>query len=204
MRAAVHAIVILTVSSAPGLAQDPNAWIEQQMRRQAVLMQQGQAQINDIVQRRMADPRVKAAYQQHVAVARGRGLQPWNYETFTYNYIRTNGYSADDTRAAMEMDRRNATAQQQGWRGVQAAEAARAHAQQEQRNSYARSQYEAGLALQGRATYLAPDGRPFELPHGWQAGEVHEWNGNVYGVDAGRNYWIRGVDGRWYPLRSKQ
>lgn len=180
-------------------AQDYSAMIQQQMNAMNQNIARGQQQVNAMVQQRMNDPAVQAAWQQYVARTGGRPAM--DYPTFTYNYIYTNGFSAQGVAAARQNEASNQAKEQAAWRGLQQAQAARGQAQQNQRDSYFANQQEAGRALQGQSTYVAPNGQPMQLPHTWPANSTQQWQGRTIHVDAGGRYHVLGNDGWWYPLQ---
>lgn len=180
-------------------AQDYNAMIQQSMARMNAIVGQAEQRAGQIVQQRMQDPAVQAAWQQYAAAHGGR--PPMNYPTFTYYYVYTNGFSS----AGMAHMRANEAGIQQreaaAWQGLQQAQAARAAAQQGQRDAYYANQQEAGRQLMGQSTYVAPNGYRLQLPHTWQPGTTVQYQGQVYHVDEGGRYYIYG-NGGWYPLAA--
>ncbi len=186
--------------AAPAQAQDYQAMIQQSMARMNNIVGQAQQRVQGAVQQRMHDPAVQAAWQQYVA--RSGGRPQMDYPTFTYNYIYTNGFSAQ----GMAHMRANEAGIQQreaaAWQGVRQAEAARAAAQQGQRDAYFANQQEAGRALTGQSTYQAAGGWRTQLPHTWAANTTHQYQGAVYHVDASGRYHVQGSDGWWYPLQG--
>ncbi|MCC7152723.1 MAG: hypothetical protein IT501_11995 [Rubrivivax sp.] len=197
LHVAVAAAALL--GAGPAAAQDYGAMIQQSMARMNAIVGQAEQRVGQAVQQRMQDPAVQAAWQQYVMASGGR--PPMNYATFTYYYIYTNGFSAAGT-AHMRaneagIQRREAAA----WQGLQQAQAARAAAQQGQRDAYFANQQEAGRQLMGQSTYVAPNGYRLQLPHTWQPGSTQQYQGQTYHVDAGGRYYVWG-NGWWYPLAT--
>ncbi len=182
-------------------AQNFDLMIQQQMNAMNQNIARGQQQVQSIVQQRMQDPQVQAAYQQYVARSGGRPAM--DYPTFTYNYVYTNGFSAQGmaharaTEAGIQARERNAV------QGLRDAQAARGQAQQAQRDSYFANQQEAGRGLMGQSTYLAPNSAALQLPHTWQKNSTHVYQGQTYGVDHAGQYHVLGSAGWWYPLNSR-
>ena len=195
---AIAALLVAAVASGGARAQDYNAMIQQSMARMNAIVGQAERQVGQVVQQRMHDPAVQAAWQQYVA--RSGGRPGMDYPTFTYYYVYTNGFSA----AGMARMRANEAGIQQreaaAWQGLRQAEAARGAAQQGQRDAYAAHQQEAGRQLMGQSTYVAPDGQRLQLPHTWQPNTTVQYQGQTYHVDAGGRYHVLAANGWWYPL----
>jgi hypothetical protein len=158
----------------------------------------GQQMVNQMVQQRMQDPQVQAAYQRYAAQSGGRPAM--DYPTFTYQYIYTNGFSTQGIARARSVEAGNQARERAAWQGVQQAQAERAQAQQGLQDSRFRNQQEAGRGLMGQSTYVAPNGTPIALPHTWQRDTQHDYNGQRYRVDASGQYFVLGGDGWWYPM----
>jgi hypothetical protein len=175
-------LVTLASLAAPARAQDYSAMIQQSMSRMNAIVAQAQNRVQGAVQQRMHDPAVQAAWQQYVARSGGRPAM--DYPTFTYNYIYTNGFSAQGlahVRATESGIQRRETAV---WQGVRQAEAGRAAAQQGQRDAWFANQQEAGRGLMGQSTYQAGGWRT-QLPHTWAANTTVQYQGHTYHVDGG-------------------
>ncbi|MFO1328744.1 MAG: hypothetical protein U1F56_15400 [Rubrivivax sp.] len=190
--------IALCAAAAPASAQDYQAMINQSMARMNAIVAQAQNGVQQMVQQRMHDPAVQAAWQQYVARSGGRPAM--DYPTFTYNYIYTNGFSA----AGIAHMRANEAGIQQreaaAWQGLQQAQAGRAAAMQAQRDGYVANQQEAGRGLMGQSTYQAAGGWRTQLPHTWAANTTHQYQGQTYHVDAGGRYHVLAANGWWYPL----
>ena len=190
--------IALCAAAAPAAAQDYQAMINQSMARMNAIVAQAQNGVQQMVQQRMHDPAVQAAWQQYVARSGGRPAM--DYPTFTYNYIYTNGFSA----AGIAHMRANEAGIQQreavAWQGLQQAQAGRAAAMQAQRDGYYANQQEAGRGLMGQSTYQAAGGWRTQLPHTWAANTTHQYQGQTYHVDAGGRYHVLAANGWWYPL----
>lgn len=197
--AAAVAMLLATAAS----AQNFDAMIQQQMREMDQNLQRGNQQVQQMVQQRMQDPQVWASYQQYVQQQRMRGQPVMDYPTFTYNYIYTRGFSADGTAQARANEANISAAERAKVQGLRDAEAQRGMAQQQQRDSYYANQQEAGRGLMGQSTFVAPNGYAMPLPHTWPANTYQQYQGNVYFVDPGGNYFVRGADGYWYPLARR-
>lgn len=192
------AAAVLCAAAGSAAAQDYQAMIQQSMARMNAIVGQAEQRVHLAVQQRMHDPAVQAAWQQYVARSGGRPAM--NYPTFTYQYIYTNGFSSS---GIAHMRANEAGIQQReaaAWQGLRQAEAARAAAQQGQRDAYFAGQQEAGRGLMGQSTYVAPNGYRLQLPHTWAANTTVQHDGHTYHVDAGGRYHVRGADGWWYPL----
>jgi hypothetical protein len=190
----------MVAAALPARAQNFDATIQQQMQAMNANIARGQQQVNQMVQQRMRDPQVQAAYQRYVAQSGGRPAM--DYPTFTYNWIYTNGFSAKGIAHARAVEAGNQSGERAAVQGLREAQAGRGQAQQAQRDGYARNQQEAGRQLMGQSTYVAPNGAPLVLPHTWQRNSVHDWQGQRYRVDASGQYHVRGGDGWWYPLAA--
>jgi hypothetical protein len=206
--AAALAVSALTAASH---AQDMNALLNQQMAatnaRMAAAMQQSNnltQQINQAqtasINRGMQDPKIQAAYRQHLGQAQQRGQRPYDFPTFAHYYLYTNGFSAQGMAHMRSTEAGNLAREQQSWRGVQAAEANRAAAQAGLQQSRFNNQTEAGRGLMGNSTFSAGNGSQVQLPHTWHANSTHQYQGNTYHVDQSGKYWAAGANGYWYPL----
>ena len=80
------------LTATPAAAQNYDLLIRQALARQNAVVNQAQNQVQRIVQQRMQDPAVQAAYQRYVQQSGGRPAM--DYPTYTYYYIYTNGFSA--------------------------------------------------------------------------------------------------------------
>lgn len=189
---------LAALSAGPARAQDYGAMVQQQMAAMNANIARGQQQVNQVVGQRMQDPAVQAAWQQYVARSGGRPAM--DYPAFTYNYIYTNGFSAQGIAHARNHEATNQARERAAWQGLQQAQQQRAAAMQAQRDGYHANQQEAGRGLMGQGTYTAPNGQPMVLPHTWQRNTTQQYQGNTYHVDAGGRYHVLGADGWWYPL----
>ena len=182
-------------------AQDYGAMIQQQMAAMDANIQRGQQQVVQIVQQRMQDPAVQQAWQRYLQQTGGRPAM--NYASFTYNYIYTQGFSSAGIAHARANEAGMQQREMQAWRGLQQAQANRAAAMQNQRDSHFANQQEAGRQLMGNSTYLAPNGQALVLPHTWQRNTTYQHQGNTYHVDPSGQYYVRAADGWWYPLAAR-
>ncbi len=199
------ALAIALGAPPPAAAQDMyGAMIQQQMAAMNANIARGQQMVNDVVRQRMADPQVRASYQQYLVRARASGQPAMDYPTYTYNWIYTAGFSAQGIAHARANEAGIARAEQAKVQELRAAEAARGQAQQVQRDRYVANQREAGRGLMGQSTYLAPNGAALALPHTWQPNSMHSHQGQTYRVDASGTYHVLGTDGWWYPLQARR
>jgi len=202
-RAPALLLAAATVWPVAGRAQDYGAMVQQQMNVMNANIARGQQMVNGMVQQRMADPQVRAAYGQYLAQMQAAGRPPMDYPAFTYNYIYTNGFSAQGVAHARATEAGIASADRAAVQRLRDAEAQRGAAQQQQRDHYAANQQEAGRQLLGQSTYLAPNGTPVALPHTWQRNTAHVHQGQTYFVDASGQYFVRAADGWWYPMQPR-
>jgi hypothetical protein len=193
----------LVALAGPAAAQDYDAMLRQQMQLMNANIARGQQMVENNVRQRMADPQVQAGYRQYLAQMRAAGRPPMDYPTYTYNWIYTNGYSAQGIAHARATEAGIANAEQAKVQQLREAERQRGAAQQQQRDGYARNQQEAGRQLAGQSTYLAPNGSPLVLPHTWQPNTQHVHQGQTYRVDASGQYQVLAADGWWYPLQAR-
>jgi hypothetical protein len=197
---ALAAVVLLLLGIGPAAAQDYGAMVRQQMNEMNANIARGQQQVNEMVRQRMADPQVQAGYRQHLAQMRAAGRPPLDYPAYTYQWIYTAGFSAQGIAHARGNEAGIAAAERAKVQQLRDAEAQRGAAQQQQRDRYAANQQEAGRALLGQSTYLAPNGQALVLPHTWQPNSQHQYQGQTYRVDASGQYHVLGANGAWYPL----
>lgn len=192
------AVTALACTSA--LAQDYGAMVRQHMQEMNRIVGNAEQQGNAIVAQRMRDPQVQAAYRQHVAQAQAAGRQPYDFPTFTYYWVYTNGFSAQGMAQARANEAGIQARERAAVQDLRDAEAGRGAAQQAQRDAYFARQQEAGRQLLGNSTFTAGNGAQVVLPHTWQAGTLHEHQGSTYYVDPGGRYWVRDAGGYWLPL----
>jgi hypothetical protein len=193
----------LVVLAGPAAAQDYDAMLRQQIQLMNANIARGQQMVENNVRQRMADPQVQAGYRQYLAQMRAAGQPPMDYPTYTYNWIYTNGYSAQGIAHARATEAGIASAERAKVQQLREAEAQRGAAQQQQRDSYARNQQEAGRQLTGQSTYLAPNGAALVLPHTWQPNTQHVHQGQTYRVDASGQYQVLAANGWWVPLQAR-
>jgi len=193
----------LIALAGPAPAQDYGAMVQQQMQLMNANIARGQQMVENNVRQRMADPQVQAGYRQYLAQMRAAGQPAMDYPTYTYNWIYTNGYSAQGIAHARANEAGIANAERAKVQQLREAEAQRGAAQQQQRDAYARNQQEAGRQLTGQSTYFAPNGSPLVLPHTWQPNTQHVHQGQTYRVDASGQYQVLAADGWWYPLQAR-
>ena len=196
-------VAALLAHAGPAAAQDYGAMLQQQMQLMNANIARGQQMVENNVRQRMADPQVQAGYRQYLAQMRAAGRPPMDYPTYTYNWIYTNGYSAQGIAHARATEAGIASAEQAKVQQLREAERQRGAAQQQQRDGYARNQQEAGRQLMGQSTYFAPNGAALVLPHTWQPNTQHVHQGQTYRVDASGQYQVLAADGWWYPLQAR-
>lgn len=202
LRTLAGAATLACAALLPSLAQAQNleAMLEQSKARMNAIVNAAQQQSNAMVQQRMQDPQVQAGYRQHLAQAAQTGRQPMNFQTYTYNWIYTAGYSASGIAHMRRAEAGNQAREHSAWQGLQAAQANRGAAQMNQSASFYNNQQEAGRQLMGNSTFTAGNGYQTVLPHTWQANTTHQYQGNTYHVDQSGKYWAYGSNGYWYPL----
>ena len=193
----------LVALAGPASAQDYGAMLQQQIQAMNANIARGQQMVENNVRQRMADPQVQAGYRQYLAQMRAAGRPPMDYPTYTYNWIYTNGYSAQGIAHARATEAGIASAERAKVQQLREAEAQRGAAQQQQRDSYTRNQQEAGRQLMGQSTYLAPNGAALVLPHTWQPNTQHVYQGQTYRVDASGQYQVLATNGWWVPLQAR-
>jgi hypothetical protein len=130
-------------------------------------------------------------------------MQAQDYYTWTYNYIYTNGYSAQGMAQARANENANQAKVQSAYQGLREAEAQRGQAQATLQQHYSNNQNEAGNLLRGNSTYTAPNGATQVLPHTWAANTYQQYQGHQYYVDYSGQYHVLGTDGYWYPLAAR-
>jgi hypothetical protein len=185
----------------PAQAQDYGAMIQQQMAAMNANLARGQQQINQMVQQRMQDPAVQRAWSRYLQSTGGRPAM--DYPTFTYNYIYTNGFSAEGVAHARRTEAGIQQREQASVQALRQAERERGQAQQGLNDSYHARQQEAGRQLTGQSTYIAPDGQALVLPHTWQRNGTYRHQGQTYHVDGNGQYHVLASNGWWYPLAAR-
>jgi len=190
----VTSCMALSLVSAPATAQSM-AGIQAQMNSFNARLAANQQRINGMIQQRMNDPQVRAAYSRYVARTRANGQWPISYQKFTYQYVATNGFSSRGTALYRHNEAINQSKIANSVAGLRQAEANRGAAQTNMQDHYNNNQYQTGLLLRGQSTYYGPNGGSTELPHTWQANSNHRYQGNVYHVDASGNYYVATANG---------
>ena len=180
-------------------AQDLDAMLRQSQQAMAANIARGEQMVQNNVTQRMQDPAVQQGWQRYLQQTGGRPAM--DYRTYTYNYIYTNGFSAQGIAHARANEQRNQAGEMQAWQGLQQAQQQRGQAQQGLRDSHFANQQEAGRQLQGTSTYTAPDGQPLVLPHTWQRNTTYQHQGATYHVDQSGRYFVLAAHGWWYPVK---
>jgi hypothetical protein len=198
------AALLLAGAAAAASAQDYAAMIRQSLARQQAAVDAATQRVNGAVQQRMQDPQVQAAYQQYAWRMQQAGQRPMDFPAFTYQYIYTNGFSAQGIATARANEAGIAQREAAAVQGLRQAEQNRAQAMQAQRDGYFRHQQEAGRGLMGQSTYVAPNGASVALPHTWQANTTQVYQGNTYHVDASGQYHVLAGNGWWYPVTPQR
>lgn len=196
--AALITLVTLAVPATPAAAQDYSVLIQQGMARMDRIVNQAQGQVAQVVQQRMHDPAVQAAWQRYLQQTGGRPAM--DYPSFTYWYVYTNGFSASGMAHARANEAGIQAREQAAWQGYRQAQDQRAQAQQAQRDGYYRHQQEAGRQLMGQGTFQAANGQTAVLPQTWGPNTTHVHHGQTYHVDAGGHYYVHAGNGWWMPL----
>ncbi|MFN0185438.1 MAG: hypothetical protein ACKVQR_16625 [Aquabacterium sp.] len=197
----ILAVACLTLAAASATAQDLNAMLQQSIQAMNANIARGQQMVNDNVQQRMRDPAVQAAWQQYLQRTGGRPAM--DYPTFTYQYIYTNGFSAQGMAHLRQTEAGIAQREHAAVQGLRQAEAQRGQAQQAHRDGYFANQQEAGRGLLGQSSYVAPGGVALQLPHTWQPNTTHRHQGQTFHVDASGRYHVLASNGYWYPLATR-
>lgn len=200
----IFVTTLAALATAPAIAQDYGAMVQQQMAAMNANIARGQQMVDGMVRQRMADPQVQAGYRQYLAQMRASGRPAMDYPTYTYHWIYTAGFSAQGIAHARANEAGIARAEQAKAQELRQAERQRGQAQQQQRDGYFANQQEAGRGLMGQSTWIAPNGAAFALPHTWQPNTQHSHQGQTYRVDAGGQYHVLGTDGWWYPLQARR
>jgi hypothetical protein len=198
---AAAALALLASAAQAQMPQITDAMIQQRMAAMNANIARGQGMVQQIVQQRMQDPAVQAAWQQYLAQTGGRPAM--DYPTFTYYYVYTAGFSTQGKAHMAATERGIQQREMAAWQGVRQAEQQRAAAQQAQRDGYFANQQEAGRGLMGQSTYYAPNGAAMQLPHTWQRNQTYTHQGNTYHVDASGTYHVLAANGWWYPLQPR-
>jgi len=153
---------------------------------------------NAIVSQNLNDPRVQAAYRQHLEQG-GR----YTREQFAYMYAATGGFTPQGIAYFNATEARNNANEQAALNRLRQAQAERAQAQANLWAGYHRNNAEVGNLLQGNSTYTNPNtGSNYVLPHTLQAGQTYRDNaGNYFQTDARGNKYIY-TNGWWLPLNA--
>ncbi len=197
--AALAVLAGACILPASALGQDWRAMVEQQNATVAAAQQQAY----QIVQQKMQDPQVQAAYRQHQAQSAQSGTQPYDFPTFAYYYVATRGFSPEGKAAWNASEGAIQRNEQRAWQEYQDAQAASQSAINDLQAGYHRNQQEAGRQLMGQSTFVSPSGQTQALPHTWQPNTYNTYQGNTYFVDPSGQYWVSDPNnsGYWHPLR---
>ena len=152
----------------------------------------------NIVNRNMNDPRVQAAYQQHLA--RGGRSTP---QQFAYMYAATGGFTPQGIAYFNGTEAHNRTGEMNALNGYRQAQTARGHAQTAYMHGFQHNNAEFGNLIMGNTTYNNPNtGSNYVLPHTTQAGQPYrDGAGNYFQTDARGNKYMYS-NGWWYPLNA--
>ena len=168
------------------------------LKQQLAQSQQSLArQQNLAIQNLMADPRVRAMYQQHQAQG-GR----MSYPQFAYQYGLTGGFSAEGKRRAFQAQQGINAREHNTWLGAREAEQERARAQGNWQSGYAANQLEAGNGLRGTSTWIdSTNGRSYQLPHAAANSPNYDpQTGRYFQMDGRGNYYASTPQGTWEPM----
>ncbi|HEY2783680.1 MAG TPA: hypothetical protein VGJ05_01790 [Fimbriiglobus sp.] len=156
------------------------------------------SQTQSIIGRNLNDPRVQAAYRQHLA--QGGRYTP---QQFAYMYAATAGFTPNGIANFRATEARNRSAELYALNGYRQAQAARGQAQLNYMNGFHHNNNEFGNLLRGNTTYTNPyTGSSYVLPHTLQTGQYYrDSSGNVFQMDARGNYSML-RNGWWYPLNG--
>ncbi len=180
------------------LGPDYSAMLRESQRQDALLTQRMQQRQMQVVQQVAQDPRAQALYRQHLA--RGGQL---SFPQFAYQYAATGGFTAEGIARYRHSEDYNQRREHEAWTGLMQAEQERSAAMMGMQQSYARGQYDAGLNLQGQATYLDPtNGTTRALPY-LQPGTVSrdQRTGQYFMMDQNGRYMAQAQNGTWYFLQ---
>lgn len=173
------------------------AMIEQQLERGRQMQGQMAQREQQIIAQVMQDPRAAAMYQQHRA--QGGQMSP---QQFAYMYAATGGFSREGTAAFQRNEAANGRAEHNTALGLRQAEANRGQAQQGYINGGHAINQEAGNGLQGRGTYVGPNGQSYVLPT-IQPGQIQRDpnTGAAFVMNNQGQYFMYTPNG-WQPMRS--
>lgn len=190
------------------MLQQQDAFLQQQIEQSQAQMNAtlaaGQQQVNQIVQQKMQDPQVQAAYQQHLQQAAQNGMQAYDFPTFAYYYAATNGFSQEGLATYRSNETANMAREQEAWRGYQNAQGAARAAIDENNAHFSNNMNEAGNQLMGNSTYVGETGSQV-LPHTWQPNTYNSYQNHNYYVDENGQYWKADPNNTdtWYPLQQQ-
>lgn len=194
--------LLLTLAAPMGAsAQDLDAMLRRSQMEMAANIARGEQMVQNNVRQRMQDPVVQQSWQRYLQQTGGRPAM--DYPTFTYNYIYTNGFSAQGIAHARANEAGIQAREQAAVQGLRQAEQQRGQAQQAQRDSDHANQQEAGRQLMGNSSYLAPNGQALVLPHTWQRNTTYQHQGQTYHVDAQGQYHVLAANGWWMRLGNR-
>jgi hypothetical protein len=180
------------------LGPDYSAMLRESQRQDALLTQRLQQQQMQVVQQVSQDPRAQALYRQHLA--RGGQL---SFPQFAYQYAATGGFTPEGIARYRRSEAYNQRREHEAWAGLMQAEQDRSAAMLGLQESYGRGQYNAGLNLQGQASYIDPtNGTTRQLPYlqpGTVSRDLH--TGQPFMMDQNGHYMAQAQNGTWYYLQ---
>ena len=197
-------VAALAATALPAAAQDYAAMIRQSQARQQAIVDAATQRVNGALQQRMQDPQVQNAYRQYLWRMQQTGQRPMPFQTFTYQWIYTAGFSAAGIRHMQQTEAGIAQRENASVQALRQAQADRGQAQQAQRDGYFRNQQEAGRGLMGQSSYVGPNGATTVLPHTWAANTQQQYQGQTYRVDASGGYHVLAPNGWWYPVAPQR
>jgi hypothetical protein len=155
--------------------------IQQSMQQLNQIVNQGQQQVDASVQQAMQDPNIQLRYQQYQQDAQQQGIQSYDFYTYTYYYLATQGFSQQGIAAWQANETANNAKVQDAYQGYQGAVESYKNTVAEGQQHVYENQWEMGNVIVGNSTWTDPStGTPYTLPYlGVQPGQ--SWYDSVSG-----------------------
>jgi hypothetical protein len=140
--------------------------IQQHMQQLNQIVTQGDKHVDASVHQAMQDPNVQLRYQQYVQQSQQQGNQPYDFYSYTYYYLATNGFSQQGVAAWQASETANNAKVQEAYRGYQGAVENYRNAVAEGQQQFYENHWEMGNVVAGNSTWTDPaTGASYTLPY---------------------------------------
>jgi hypothetical protein len=159
--------------------------IQQHMQQLNQIITEGDQQVDASVQQAMQDPAIQLRYQQYMQQTQEQGIKAYDFYTYTYYFLATNGFSGQGVATWQASEAANNAKVQQAYQGYQGAVESYRNTVTEGQQHFYENQLEFGNVVAGNSTWTDPStGTTYTLPYtGVQSGQ--SW----YDPGSGMYFW---------------